>query len=208
MCAYSKSNGLPLTKIALYKHGIGYFERRGKFNGPGEIEILCGPGDIDDMLKSLLVLRSDERPISAVTYDSSKTLETRLAESGFDLRTCDGLLELLSRLKGTPVSVQTGNEVIKGRVIGLDEVEISVGDHTLDERQLVLYGDDNSFKRINATTISGLTVDDPSLAQEIQQQLELLFQSVRKKDRKMLKVQVAEEGEHDLTIAYSVPSPI
>ncbi len=203
-----KKNSIPLKRIALYKHGIGYFERSGKFQGPGEIELMCGPDEIDDMLKSLLVLSAGGRKVSAITYESSKTLETRLSEFGFDLRNCQGMVELIVQLKGAPVTVDHSGETLTGRIIGLDETLVLVGESVIREHQVVLYSDEKSMQRIALSSIRNISVNDPSLANEIQQQLELLFQATRKKDRKLLKVQVNDTDEHDLTIAYSIPSPI
>ncbi|HEY9716418.1 MAG TPA: hypothetical protein V6C69_03030 [Trichormus sp.] len=203
-----KNNSIPLKRVALYKHGIGYFERHGKFKGPGEIELMCGPDEIDDMLKSLLVLSTGGQTISAITYESSKTLETRLSEFGFDLRTCQGMIQLIGQLKGAPVTVDHSGESITGRVIGLDETKQVVGNAVVSEWQVVLYSDEKKLQRIALASIKHIAVNDASLAQEIQQQLELLFQATRKKDQKLLKVQVREGDEQELTIAYSIPSPI
>jgi len=203
-----KNNSIPLKRVALYKHGIGYFERRGKYKGPGEIELMCGPDEIDDMLKSLLVLSTGGQTVSAITYESSKTLETRLSEFGFDLRTCRGMIELISQLKGAPVTVDHSGETISGRVIGLDETRQTVNNTVVSEYQVVLYSDEKKMQRIALSSVKHIAVNDPSLAQEIQQQLELLFQATRKKDQKLLKVQVSEGEEQELTIAYSIPSPI
>ncbi|HEY9776676.1 MAG TPA: hypothetical protein V6C81_23135 [Planktothrix sp.] len=201
-------NTIPLRRVALYKHGIGYFERRGKFKGPGEVELMCGPDEIDDMLKSLLVLRDGGKQIAAITYESSKTLETRLAEFGFDLRNCRGMIELIGQLKGAPVTVDISGESVVGRVIGLDATKQVIGESTVDEHQLVLYTDEKSLRRLALSAIKNLTVNDPSLSEEIQQQLELLFQATRKKDQKLLKVQVSDDEERTLQIVYSIPCPI
>lgn len=199
---------IPLKRVTLYKHGIGHFERRGKFKGPGEIELLCGPEDIDDMLKSLLVLNVEGGGLAAVTYDSAKTLPTRLSEFGFDLRKCSGLLELIAQIKGSPVTIKVGTQKVEGRVAGLDEVEQAVGENKIVEQQLLLYCGGASLKRYGFSTITEITLNDPHLASEIQQQLELLFQSIRKKDRKLLKVELTEAVEREVVIAYSIPNPI
>ncbi len=200
----------PLTKVTLYKHGMGYFERKTRFKGPGEIELQCAHDEIDDMLKSLIVLNIGGGRVSAVTYDSAKTLETRLAEFGFDLRSCAGLLDLIVQIKGAPVTVAVGKDKIRGRVVGLDtnEVVCENRDRTAVEHLLVLYCNDLSLRRINLSSINDVSIDDTTLAGEIQQQLELLFQAARKKDRKLLKVELLEETERDLIIAYSIPTPI
>src|SRR5471030_3314046 len=98
-----------LTKVVLYKHGIGYFERRGKVTGPTKINLVCEASEIDDMLKSLLALTSSGR-IDAITYDSSKTLQSRLAEFGFDISNTQGLSGLLAQMKGIPVTVTASGE--------------------------------------------------------------------------------------------------
>lgn len=202
------TSSAPLTKVTLYKHGMGYFERKTRFAGPGEIELQCGHDEIDDMLKSLIVLNVGGGRVSAVTYDSAKTLETRLSEFGFDLRSCAGLLDLIVQIKGAPVTVTVGKDKVQGRVVGLDTTEVVSKDRTTIEHLLVLFCADFSMRRVNLASINDVSIDDATLAGEIQQQLELLFQSARKKDRKLLKVELLEETERDLIIAYSIPTPI
>lgn len=204
----SASSSLGLTKVVLYKHGIGYFERRGKVKGPSKINLVCEVNEIDDMLKSLLALTEDGSKVDAVTYDSSKTLESRLAEFGFDISTCEGLSELLSQMKGIPVTLSVSGETLSGKVLGIDETESLLREQVIREKHLTIYMDNNSFKRISLNSISAIRVDDEAMASELKQQLELLFQNAKKKDRKSLTVAISDEGEHDLLIAYSIPCPI
>lgn len=204
----SSSSSLGLTKVVLYKHGIGYFERRGKVTGPTNIDLVCEASEIDDMLKSLLALTGSGSRIDAITYDSSKTLESRLAEFGFDISQSNGLTGLLAQMKGIPVTITVSGETISGRVLGLDENETIVNEHILREEQLTLYTAESNFKRINLSAISSIKVEDESMAAELKQQLELLFQNAKKKDRKALSVSLSDAGEHDVVIAYSIPCPI
>lgn len=208
---------VPLTKVTLYKHGIGYFERRAKVNGPAQVELQCGPYEIDDMLKSLLVLKKGADKISAVTYESSKPLSERLGEFGFDLKSVQGFTELIGQLKGTPLAVtvlsSNGNgknhsSRIEGKVLGLDSSQRAVERNILVERFLVILGSDNVIKRIEFSDIESIEVKDETLAAELQQQLELLFLSVKKKDRKLLKFDLPKNDESELMIAYSIPCPI
>lgn len=203
-----KSGALKLSKVVLYKHGIGYFERKGSVTGPTKIELVCSPEEIDDMLKSLVALTTSGGTVDAITYDSSKTLASRLAEFGFDLTKTEGLCGLLAQMKGIPVTVSVSGESISGRVLGLDNSEQVLRDAIAREKLLTLYGADSTFKRIPLSSISSIKVDDENMAMEMKQQLELLFQNAKKKDRKALAVALSAEGEHDLFIAYSIPCPI
>ncbi len=199
---------VPLTKVTLYKHGIGYFERRGKVKAPGYVELQCGPDEIDDMLKSLLILKTGGSSVSAVTYESSKPLDERLGEFGFDLKYSQNLTDLIGQLKGTPVSVKLGSKEVNGRVLGMDTASRIVDGNVVDERYLLIFSEDNVLVRIDVAAINGIEIKDAALAKEVQQQLELLFLSVKKKDRKLLKVDIPGEAENDLIIAYSIPCPI
>lgn len=204
----SSISTVPLTKVTLYKHGIGYFERRGAVSAPNSVELQCGPDEIDDMLKSLLVLNQGGGRVSAVTYESSKPLEERLNEFGFDLRNSLNMADLLGQLKGTPVKVKAKGKSHSGRVIGLDTTEKTVGQTVFVERFLLILTNDNVLHRLDISEIEGMEVIDEAMAKELQQQLELLFLSVKKKDRKLLKIDITGDDKQDLIVAYSIPCPI
>ncbi len=204
----SSSSSVGLTKVVLYKHGIGYFERRGTVEAPCKINLVCEASEIDDMLKSLLALSTGGRRIDAITYDSSKTLASRLAEFGFDISETEGLVGLLTQMKGIPVTVSVSGDTFTGRVVGLDIGEQIFEKTLVRDPQLTLYTNANSFKRLSLASISSIKVEDENMASEVNQQLELLFQNAKKKDRKALTVSISEEGKHELLIAYSIPCPI
>ncbi|HEY9868572.1 MAG TPA: hypothetical protein V6D08_05360 [Candidatus Obscuribacterales bacterium] len=208
MSAEVKQDKVPLSRVVLYKHGVGFFERRGRLTGPAQIELSCRAEEIDDMLKSLLVLSVGGGRVSEITYECSKTLETRLAEFGFDIKRCSGLVDLVGQLKGTPVTVEVSGQSVGGRVIGLDQVDQIVGDVKLKDQQLVLYTDDHSFKRYSLSAISSIRVEDAKIAAEIKEQLQLLFEGTTRKDAKHLLVHLEEEQEREVIIAYSIPAPI
>lgn len=199
---------VPLTKVTLYKHGIGHFERSGTVKAPGLVELQCGPAEIDDMLKSLLVLKTGGGKISAVTYESAKPLEERLGEFGFDLKESQNFADLVGQLKGTPVAVKVGGQEMSGRVVGLDQSSRFVDGSVVEDRYLLLFSEENVLHRIEVNAIGGLEIKDAALAKEVHQQLELLFLSVKKKDRKLLKVDIPGDGDAELIIAYSIPCPI
>jgi hypothetical protein len=204
----AKTNHIPLTKVVLYKHGMGYFERCGKIAGPTSVPIFCAAEAIDDMLKSLLVLNLGAGRVGAVTYDSSKTTQMRFEEFGFDIRNSRGLVDLLGQLKGTPVKVTVSGQSITGRVMGLDTVEHIVADKTVREQQLVIYTGERTIKRYNFSSITAISIEDDAVAKEIGQQLELLFDTSKKKDKKRLQIAVEGTANRELFVAYSIPSPI
>lgn len=207
MAKDAKKNTVPLKKVVLYKHGMGYFERRGEVDGAASVEILCGATDIDDMLKSLMVLTADGAPLEAITYDSAKTLEQRMTEFGFDVRQTEGLIDIIVQVKGLPVKVTASSTTYSGKVIGIDTLEHISSDNKIAKELFLVILADATFKRVAMNKISSIEVDDESFSKELNQQLELLFSNAKKKDKKALTVKLPKTSG-EVVVAYSIPSPI
>ena len=47
---------LPLTRVVLYKHGVGHFERQGTVEGDETLSLTFKQAEVSDVLKSLTVL--------------------------------------------------------------------------------------------------------------------------------------------------------
>jgi hypothetical protein len=64
-------NQLPLKRVILYSNGVAYFERRGQVTGRAEINLAFKQSQVDDVLKSLVVLDLGKGRVGAVSYNSS-----------------------------------------------------------------------------------------------------------------------------------------
>ena len=71
---------LPIARVVLYKHGVGYFERHGSIEGDTTLSLTFKQSEVSDVLKSLTVLDLDGGHIASVSYDSTKPLEQLLNE--------------------------------------------------------------------------------------------------------------------------------
>ena len=49
---------LPIKRVILYSNGVAYIERRGVVNGHAEISLSFKQSQVDDVLKSMVVLLS------------------------------------------------------------------------------------------------------------------------------------------------------
>src|ERR1700726_4887262 len=104
----SAMTGLPLTRIVLYKHGVGYFECQGSVEGDVTLSLTFKQSEVSDVLKSLTVLDLDGGHIASVSYDSTKPLEQLLAEVALSIPDSGSLVSLLPQLKGARIAVQAG----------------------------------------------------------------------------------------------------
>src|SRR5437588_10193799 len=70
---------LPIRRVILYSNGVAYIERRGTVTGHAEIDLSFKQSQVDDVLKSMVVLDLAQGRIGAVSYNSSAPQAARLA---------------------------------------------------------------------------------------------------------------------------------
>src|SRR5215468_10139062 len=129
---------LPLTRIVLYKHGVGHFEREGSIENDATLTLTFKQAEVSDVLKSLTVLDLDGGHIASVSYDSTKPLEQLLAEVALSIPDQGSLVGLLPQLKGARVAVRpsarsmamsnAGEATVEGALLGVDSAERQTAD--------------------------------------------------------------------------------
>jgi hypothetical protein len=131
--AQSAKPGQPIRRVTLYSNGVAYFERRGQITGNAEVNLPFKQSQVDDVLKSMVVLDLGKGQIGAVSYNSSALPSARLAENPFSIEagtqtsskqengeesSASGLAGVLGQLQGAHVAVTTATRSLTG---ALDE---------------------------------------------------------------------------------------
>src|SRR5262245_2891352 len=118
---------LPIRRVILYSNGVAYIERRGTVTGHAEINLSFKQSQVDDVLKSMVVLDLGQGRIGAVSYNSSAPPSARLADIPFSIAagTGDenggGLAGVLTQLQGARVIVATANRTATGSILTVQE---------------------------------------------------------------------------------------
>src|SRR5258707_6117331 len=86
----SNTQALPVGRVILYSNGVAYIERRGTVNGHGEVSLSFKQSQVDDVLKSMVVLDVGQGRIGAVSYNSSAPRSARLADIPFSINAGSG----------------------------------------------------------------------------------------------------------------------
>src|SRR5689334_19761479 len=125
--ANAPSQTLPIRRVILYSNGVAYFERRGTVTGHAEISLPFKQSQVDDVLKSMLVLDLGKGKIGAVSYNSSAPPSARLDEIPFSIEAgsddeekSKGLAGVLSQLQGAHVSVSSGTRQATGAILTVE----------------------------------------------------------------------------------------
>src|SRR2546426_12268094 len=118
---------LPIRRVILYSNGVAYIERRGTVTGHAEVSLSFKQSQVDDVLKSMVVLDLGQGRIGAVSYNSSAPPSARLAEIPFSIEpgtqneNQGGLAGGLTQLQGAHVLVATANRTASGSILTVEE---------------------------------------------------------------------------------------
>src|SRR5258706_16468196 len=82
---------LPIQRIMLYKHGVGYFELSGRTEGVAEIVLDFKASEMNDVLKSLTLLDRTGGRVSGLSYESSVPLQKQLENFIFTVQPGAGI---------------------------------------------------------------------------------------------------------------------
>lgn len=197
---------LSIRRVVLYKHGVGYFERRGGVVGSNALHLDFKARDMNDVLKSLTVLDLSGGSVSAVSYDSTKPLEQLLAEATIRIPEDGSLTALLGQIKGARVRARVGGGQVEGAIIGLESLALAAGETSLVRPFLTLLVG-GSLRTFDVLDISELEFLDEAVRKDLEFYLATVLSSY-KKDSKRMTILTSGEGEREVFVSYVLESPV
>ncbi len=192
---------LPITHITLYKHGVGFFERRAELSGE-KVELSFRVEEMNDILKSLTVIDWGEGQVLGVDYATPQSREERLAGCSIRLSDARSLRDLLVGLRGRRVRLLLDQEeAIAGTLLGLDEVaerqpmDTSLVSLLLDEADRV--------QTVNLGRVGGVEILDERGAGDLRFFLQT---ALSQENYRQVTIRLTPGG-HDLSVSYIAPAP-
>lgn len=201
-------NPLPIRRITLYRSGVGAFERRGNVAGDQTVQLKFRTDQINDMLKSMVLLDLDGGSVQSVRYGSREPLERRLASFGINIADEPSLPKIVSRLRGTDITIVTrSGETNTGIVLGVESRKISTGEgHTNDMPTInLLFG--ATIKSIDFSDITVLKLNDAQLQSEMEMALGAIAEQ-RTENMKTVDVSFAGNGNRRVVATYIHEMPV
>lgn len=192
---------LPITRILLYKHGVGYFERSGSTPGGAEIVLEFKASEMNDVLKSLTLLDRSGGRVSGVSYESSDPLEKQLSNFGFTIAPNAGIVEVLDQFKGAKLTVKSPAGEFHGKILGGRRVEAEKAQWQV----ITLVLDTGEMRDITITEPTTLRLDDPKQQAELANYL-MVVNSGQRRDLRALHIHPGTAKE--LTVGYVVEAPV
>ena len=199
---------LPVRKVVLYKHGMGYLERRGNVTGDATVSFSFRADQMKDLLTSFYAVDLGGGTITSVRYDTAEPLARRLQEILIKVPESAALSQFLPQLKGARISARVSGEEFVGRVLGLEPfTESSDGKVVRQGHRLVILTDAGAMRSADLAGIAELAILDEGLRADVVRLLDLALEG-RRADAKRLAVTASGKGERELRVGYLVEMPV
>lgn len=199
---------LPLTRVVLFKHGLGYFEREGKIENDAALGLTFKQAEVSDVLKSLTVLDLDGGHIASVSYDSTKPLQQLLAEVSLSIPDQGSLVSLLPQIKGARVALHSGvGDPVEGMILGIDTTERQTGDGIVKIVLVSLLTDTGGIQSFDLHNLAGVRLLDPALRRDLDFYLKTQL-SAKKKDARTFTFFAQGQGQRTIRLSYTLEAPV
>jgi hypothetical protein len=213
----------PITRVVLYKHGVGYFEREGPVEGDAALSLTFRQAEVSDVLKSLTVLDLDGGHVASVSYDSTKPLEQLLADVALSIPDQGSLVGLLPQIKGARVRVQSAkpgsmgglglgggpsaSDGTEGVLLGVDTAERQTADGITKAVLLSLLTDGGEVRSFDLHGLGKLEILDPALRRDLDYYLRTQL-SAKKKDARTFTFFAQGQGKRTIRLSYTLEAPV
>ncbi|MEJ7732139.1 MAG: DUF4139 domain-containing protein [Polyangiaceae bacterium] len=213
----SSGPGLALSRVVLYRNGVGYFERTGRVEGD-TLTIKVRKDAVNDLLKSLTVVeRTGGRAVSvSMPLDPQSWANAALATLAPGR---GSLAEVLDAMRGTKVTLNTASGSASGRVVMVEPIEMAepaaqrvaptpTPPPTPQERDhKVTLLDGATLRVVRLSEVQSLTLEDGSLAMQLQRRLDAtlgegMFQQVD------VGIRLSKPDSQELQVSYVVSAPM
>ena len=208
---------LPLRKVILYSNGVAYFERRGTVTGNAEIHLPFKQSQIDDVLKSMVVLDLGKGRIGAISYNSSAPPSARLGEIPFSMppETANndprgGLAGVLRQLQGAQISLTTANRTVSGAILSLERrttPAVEKEKPPTTTQMVVLASESGEITSVDLAEIRSVKLLDEGTKRDLNSFTDA-SSAVRRRDAKTIVVTSEGEGPREMVVSYTIAAPI
>ena len=211
----SNTQTLPIRRVILYSNGVAYIERRGTITGHAEINLSFKQSQVDDVLKSMVVLDLGQGRIGAVSYNSSAPPAARLADIPFSIEpgtngdAQGGLAGILRQLQGAQVLVSTATRSASGSILTVEERKAQPDPKhpAVNRPALVITSGNGELISFDLAEVRSIKIIDEGAKRDISE-FAHASASARRRDAKTIVVTSDGSGAREMLVSYTIAAPI
>ena len=198
---------LPVGQVVLFSSGVGYFQREGSVDGNTRVDMSFATGDINDLLKSMVLQDEGGGRVSTVSYGSKDPLTRTLATFSIDLTQNPTLADLLNQIRGEQIEIDAPTK-ITGTILGVEKRQVPAGkdDKVVEEDHLTLLTDDG-LRSLALDRVGRIKLKNEKLDVELRKALAVLATS-KSQDKKAVALSFLGQGKRPVRVGYIQEAPI
>ncbi len=200
---------LPVTRVALYKNGVGFFEHSGHVTGSQSVTIDFTTDQLNDVLQSLTAIDLNGGRIAGAGYNSTTPLEQQLKALPLALDEDPTAVEFYNAIRGARVEVRSSSTDITGRLLNIETVNTPGTNNqpASEKRMITVISDAGDVHTLELTPTTDVKLLDTDLHQDVTRYLQLLA-STRSQGLRHLTLQDNGTGNRSLLVSYISEVPI
>ena len=196
---------LPLESVVLFTSGVGYFQHAGEVTGDATVEMQFAADDVNDLLKSMVVLDRDGGA-ATVTYASRDPVTKTLGTFAVNLTDNPSLGDLLGRLRGQKVELDAASPVA-GTIVGVEKRRLEVGKDQTVEKQFLTLLTSEGLRTLALDAVTRIKLVDARLQGELEKALAVLALATDN-EKKGVAIAFTGKGPRNVVVGYVQESPI
>ena len=167
---------LPVTRVSLYKNGVGFFEHAGRVTGDQSVTIDFTTAQLNDVLQSLTAIDLNGGRIAGAGYNSTTPLEQQLKALPLALGEDPTAVDFYNAIRGARVEVQGPGATISGRLLNIEVVDASDKDSqpSTEKRLITVIGEAGEIRTLELTSATQVRLLDADLHTDVTRYLQLL----------------------------------
>ncbi len=122
---------LPITRVVLFRSGVGYIERTGTIDGNATLTLMLREPQMNDLLKSMVLIDFDGGRIQTVQYTPRDPLARTLSSYAINIADNPSRAMLLTRLRGVPIEVRVRQSealtTLQGTILSVESQPVRTG---------------------------------------------------------------------------------
>ncbi len=209
--AQTATNQLPIRRVILYSNGVAYVERRGIVSGNAEVNLSFKQSQVDDVLKSMIVLDLGQGNIGAVSYNSSAPVSSKMSEIPFSVNplTADGggLAGVLAQLQGAKVSVLSTKGAATGAILTVERKQIKTEKETIWTSVLVIASETGEISSFDLSDVKSVKLLEDGTRKDVNEFADATA-STRRRDAKTITITSNGTGQREMIVSYTIAAPI
>lgn len=196
---------LPLKRVTLSTSGLAQYEYLGSVNGNAQLEFPVRLDQVDDVLKSLVVL-DDGGTFGGVSLPGREPLDQAFRDLPFGRDALQSPYMLLSALQGADVLI-TGPEVIKGKLVSVVPEQSIAKDDLILQRNRVTVMTAEGLRSAILEDLKSLQFTEPGVQDQLNRALAALH-DYRVKDTRAVTLDLRGAGMRPVGVSYVTAAPV